>query len=153
MWQTITSTSVLMRLSRLAGTGNFGSSSLSPFLSIVLILPSQAVSFQIFLYAFFPDFPWSTLLTFPCYFKIHNLTYLWISTHYTTADSFVISSIFTTTPTLSRRTSVETLSTSLTQYIILIIQSCSTTRNLTSSATVSFHVSYQYSKTGLTQLW
>ena len=84
MWQTITSTSVLMRLSRLAGTGNFGSSSLSPFLSIVLILPSQAVSFQIFLYAFFPDFPWSTLLTFPCYFKIHNLTYLWISTHYMT---------------------------------------------------------------------
>ena len=47
----------------------------------------------------------------------------------------LISSIFAT-PTLSRRTSVDTLSTSLSPHIILVIR-CSTLRNLPSSATVS----------------
>ena len=65
-----------MPLSRLAGVGNFCFNSLSLFLSIVRILSSQAISFQILLYALFPRFPWSTLLPFPSYFKLHNLTYL-----------------------------------------------------------------------------
>ena len=58
----------------------------------------------------------------------------------------------TTTPTLSRRTSVVTLSTSHTPHMILIIRR-STPRNFASSATVSFHVSQQCNKTGLTQHW
>ena len=63
----------------------------------------------------------------------------------------IISSIFTT-PTLSWRTSVDTLSTSLIQHIILIMRRC-TPRNLTSSATVSYHVPHQDNKTGLTEHW
>ena len=53
---------------------------------------------------------------------------------------------------LPRRISLDTLSTSLTRHIILIMRR-STPRNLTSSAAVSFHVSQQYNKTGLTQHW
>ena len=72
-----------MLLSRLAEVGNFCFNSLSPFLSIVRILSSQAISFQILLYALFPQFPWSTLLPFPSYFNFHEFTYLGInvSTH------------------------------------------------------------------------
>ena len=136
----------------LAGVRNFCSNSPSPFLSIVHILSFQAISFQILLYALLSRFPCSTLLPFPSYFNFHNLTYLGIdvSMHdydHTTADSFELSSIFTT-PSLSRRTSVNTLSTSLTSHIILIIRH--TLLNLLSSATVSFHVSQHYKKTGLT---
>ena len=46
------------------------------FLSIVCILSSQWIFFQIFFYAFFLQFPWSTLLSFPSYLKLHNLMYL-----------------------------------------------------------------------------
>ena len=73
---TTATTSVLLPLSRLTGLGNFCFSLLSPFLSIVRILSSQATSFQILLYALFPRFLWSTLLPFPSYFKLHNFTYL-----------------------------------------------------------------------------
>ena len=75
-----------MPLSRLAWVRNFCSNSLLPFLSIVRILSSQAIPFQILLYALFPRFPWSTLLPFPSYFNFHHLTYLGIdvSTHYMT---------------------------------------------------------------------
>ena len=66
--------SVLMSLSRLAGVGNFSFNLLLPFLSIVRILSSQAILFQILLCALFPWFHWLTLLLFPSYFKIHNLT-------------------------------------------------------------------------------
>ena len=65
-------------------------------------------------YALFSRFPWSTLLPFPSYFKLHNLTYLGIdvSTDDVTLPPQMalnyISSLFTTTPTLSRRTSVDT---------------------------------------------
>ena len=65
-----------MPLSWLAGVGNFCFNMLSLFHSIVRILSSQAISFQIFLYALFPRFPWSTLLSFPWYFMLHDLTYL-----------------------------------------------------------------------------
>ena len=65
-----------MPLSRLAGVGNFCFNMLSPFHSIVRIISSQATSFQIFLYALFPRFPWSTLLSFPWYFMLHDLAYL-----------------------------------------------------------------------------
>ena len=59
-------------------------------------------------------------------------------------------SIFTTTPTLSKRTSVHILSTKITAHIILMIQ-CSTPRYLVPSATVSSNISQQCNKTGLTQ--
>ena len=65
-----------MPLSRLARVGNFCFNMLLPFQSIVRILSSQAISFQFFLYALFPQFPWLTLLSFPWYFKLHDLTYL-----------------------------------------------------------------------------
>ena len=71
-----TTTSVLMPLSRLAEVGNFCFNVLSPFHWIVRILPSQAISFQIFLYALFPRFPWSILLSFHWYFMLHDLMYL-----------------------------------------------------------------------------
>ena len=76
-------TSVLMPLSRLAGVSNFCLNSLLRFLLIESILSSQAILFQILLYAFFPPFPWSTLLPFPSYFNFHNRAYLGIdvSTH------------------------------------------------------------------------
>ena len=64
-----------MTLSRLTAVGNFCFNFLSPFLSIVHILSSQAISFQILLYTLLPRFPWS-ILPFPGYFKPHNLTYL-----------------------------------------------------------------------------
>ena len=70
-----TTTSVLMPLSRMTGVGNFWFNLLLPFLSIVRILSSQAISHQILLYAFFPQIPWSTFLPFPSYFNFHNLTY------------------------------------------------------------------------------
>ena len=78
-----TTTSVLMPLSRLARVGNFCSNLLLPFPSILHILSSQVILFQILLYALFPRFPWSTLLPFPSCFNFHNLTYLGtdVSTH------------------------------------------------------------------------
>ena len=45
-----------MPLSRLPGVSNFCSNWLSPFLSIVRILSSQAISFQILLYTLSHDF-------------------------------------------------------------------------------------------------
>ena len=69
-------TSILMPLSWLARVGNFCFNLLSPFLSIISILSSQAILFPILLYALFPQFPWSTLLPLPSYFKFHNLTCL-----------------------------------------------------------------------------
>ena len=65
-----------MLLSRLVRVGNSCFNMLSPFHSIVHILSSQAISFQIFLYALFPRFPWSILLSFLWYFMLHDLTYL-----------------------------------------------------------------------------
>ena len=131
------------------------SDSLFPFFSIVCIFSSQAIAFQILLYTLFPRFPWSTLLPFPRYFNFHNLAYLGtLSMHNMiilpeTALNFHFLNLCTNFH-LSRRTSVNTLSTSLTQNIILIIRR-STPRNLTSSKTVSLKVSQQYNKTGLTQ--
>ena len=72
-----------MLLSRLAGVSNFCSNLLWPFLLIVHILSSPAISFQILLFTLFPQFLWSTLLPFPSYFNFHNLLSLVIdvSTH------------------------------------------------------------------------
>ena len=92
-----------MPLSWLAQVFNFCFNLCLLFLSIVRFLSSQAISCQIFLYALFPRFSWSTVLIFHSYFKLHNLTYVGVD----------ISSVFTTTPTLSRRTA-HTLSTSIT---------------------------------------
>ena len=60
---TTTTTKTTTELSRLAWVRNFRFNSLSPILSIVRILSSQAISFQV-------------LLPFPRYFKLNNLTYL-----------------------------------------------------------------------------
>ena len=152
---TTTTTSVLMSLSWLAGVDTFCFNLVSPFFLIRCILSSQAILFQIFLYTFFPQFPWLTLC--PSYFKSHNLTYLGVdvSTDDMTIGRqlwIIISSIFTTTPTLSQRTSVDTLSTTLILHIILIIQ-CSAPSKLALYATVSSHVLQQYSKAGLAQHW
>ena len=64
-------------------SGDFCFNSLSPFLSFVRILSSQAISFQIPLHALFLRFLPSTLYPFPSYFNYHNLTYLGVdvSTH------------------------------------------------------------------------
>ena len=69
---------------------------------------------------------------------------------HTTTDGFELSSIFTTTPTLSRRTSVDTLSSSLTSHIILIMRNC-IPRNLASFAILSSCVLQQFNKTVLIQ--
>ena len=71
---TITIASLLMPLSWLVGIGNFCFNLFSSFLSIVCIFSSQSILFQIVLYAFFPQFPWSTVLPFPpfpSYLKLH----------------------------------------------------------------------------------
>ena len=139
-----------MPLSRPAGVCKFCFNLLSPFLSIVGILSSQTISLQVLLYAaLFSRFLWSTLLYFPSYFKLHSLMYLGVDI--STDDMIIIISlIFTTTATLSRRTSVDTLSTSLTPHNILILRR-SIPRSLASSATLSSHVPQQCSKTDLTQ--
>ena len=125
--------SVSMTLSQLAGVGN----SLPSFLSIVRILSSQAILFQILLYKLFPRFSWSTLLPLSCYFKLHNLTYLGIdvSTHDVTiipetALNYHFVDLHITHPT------------TLIPHIILIIR-YSTPLNLASPTTVSFYVSQQ----------
>ena len=116
-----------MPLSQLAVVSNFCSNSLPPFLLIIRILSSEAILLQILLYTLFTRFPWVTLHLFSSNFSLHNLMYLGIdvSTHDITippqmAFSYHISSIFTAMPTLSRRTSVDTLSTSLTLHILII---------------------------------
>ena len=104
---TTATTSVLLPLSRLTGLGNFCFSLLSPFLSIVRILSSQATSFQILLYALFPRFLWSTLLPFPSYFKLITSRIWELMSQRMTRPyqhrrlSLIMSSIFTRTSTLS----------------------------------------------------
>lgn len=108
---------VLIPLSHIAGASNFCSNFFLPFLSIERILSSEAILFQIHLHALFPQFPWSTLLYFPSCLNFHNLM-IWelmfprMTLSYHLRQLWIISSIFTTTPTLSRGTSVNTLSTS-----------------------------------------
>ena len=58
------------------GVGNCCFNLLLSFPSIGCILSSQAILFQILLYALFLQFPWLILLPFPRYFKLHNLKYL-----------------------------------------------------------------------------
>ena len=101
--------SVLMLLSRLAGAGNFYFNSFLPFLSVVSVLSCQAMSFQILFCELFPGFPWSTFFFSQLFqfFKLHNLTCLGInvSTHNMTIHRrqlWIISSVFTTTPILSK---------------------------------------------------
>ena len=145
---TTTTAFVLMPLSWLARVGNFCFNLLSPFLSIVRILSSQAIPFQILLYTLFPRFPGLALLPFPIYFKLHNLTYLGVdvSTNDMTIppqDGFELSYLWSSQQNppypKEHQTSVDTLWTSLTPLIILIIQR-STPRNLALSTTVGSHV-------------
>ena len=152
-----------MLLSRLARLGNFCSNLLSPFLSIVHILSSPVILFQILLYTLFSRFPWSTLPPFPSCLNFHILTYLkhWclhVWHDHTTADDFEISypqSSQQHPPSITKNISRRPINqhvACLTPHITLIIRR-SIPRNLASSETVSFHVFQQYNKTGLTQHW
>ena len=148
-----TTMSVLMSLFWLAGVGNF--CLLLLFLSVIHILSSSQIIpntslctlLMISLVNPFSFFPVSStsITSHICEMMSPNTTWpchhrqLWI----------IISSIFTTTLTLSQRTSIDTLSTSLTPHIILIIWH-STQCNLISPTTVRSHISQQYNKAGLT---
>ena len=66
----------IMPFSQPTWVNNFCFNLLLPFLSIVHILSSQAISVKLYLFALFLRFCWLILLPFPSYFKIHNLTYL-----------------------------------------------------------------------------
>lgn len=135
-----------MPLSRLAKVDKFCFDLLSSFQWTLHILSSQAIQFQIPLYALFSQFPWLTPLPFASCFKLHTLTYFGgdiLSNDMTILCRricIIISLIFKTTPTLSRGTSFGTLSTSNIPHIILIIQ-YPTSYNFASSRTVSSHVS------------
>ena len=147
-----------MPLSRLAGVGNFCFNFLSSFSQLYassLLRPNGSRSFftlsshdflgpPFFLFpvisSFITSYIWELMsqwMTWPYHHR-----QLWI----------IISLIFATIPTLSWRTSVDIVSTSLTPDIILIIQ-CSMPRKLALSATLSFYVSQQCNRTGLTQPW
>ena len=76
-------TFALMALSWLAGVSNFCSYSLLPFLSIICILSSQAISFQILFYALFI----STSITS----RIWELMSPRMTYDHTTADGFELS--------------------------------------------------------------
>ena len=147
--------SVLMSFSQPAGVSNFSpvsfchffrsyASSLKPYRSKSFFTHSSHdfLGWSFFLFPGISTFIISRVweLMSPCMTWSYHRRRLWI-----------ISSIFTTTPTLSWRTSVDTLSTSLTPHIVII--QCTTPCNLASSATVSPYVSQQYNKTGLTQQW
>ena len=144
-----------MPLFCLVGAGNFRFISLLPFFSIVGILSVQAISSQI-LYTFFPRFPWWAFI-FPV-ISTSVISHIWelMSSRMTWPYHrrwfwTIISSIITTISTLLQRTSVGTLSTSLTPHVLIIQRS--TPCNLALSRTIRFHVSQQYNKTGLTQDW
>ena len=122
------------------------SNSLLLFLSILCILSSPALSFQVLLYELFPQFRWSALLPFPSYFNFHNFTYLGIdvSMHdmtipLQTALNYYIHNLHNNTHPITKNIS-QALSTSLTPHIILIIVR-SISYNLASSATVCSHLS------------
>ena len=145
-----------MQLSQLAGVNSFCSNLLSLFLSIVRILFSEAILFQILLYALFPQFTWSTLLPFPSHFDFHNLTYLGVdvSTHdrtipRQTALNYYILNLHSNIHSITKNISQHPLNQSHPTFILIIRRS--TPSNLASSTTVSSHVSQQYNKTGLTQ--
>ena len=104
-YATTTTMSVLKPLSRLAGVGNFCFKLLSPFRSIVCILSSQAISFQIILYALFPQFPWSTSFLYPVIsssitsriWELMSRRMTW--PYHRRRFCIIVSLIFTTTPT------------------------------------------------------
>ena len=110
------------------------SNSLLLFLSILCILSSPALSFQVLLYELFPQFPWSALLPFPSYFNFHNMTI-----PLQTALNYYIHNLHNNTHPITKNIS-QALSTSLTPHIILIIVR-SISHNLALSATVCSHVS------------
>ena len=145
-----TTTSILIPLCWLAVLSNFSSNLLSQLPSFERILSSQARLVQILLYAFLLRFLGQLLFLLPVN-SVSITSHIWelISPRMTWPYHrkrlwIIISSAFTTTPTLSRRISVNTL----------IILSHPThnpdptkPRNHASSAAVSSLVSQQYDKT------
>ena len=148
-----------MSLFRLVGVSNFCSNSLSPFLSIVHILSSQAILFKFFFTHFSHDFLGWTFFLF-LVISTSTTSHFWelmsprMTWPYHGRQLWtIIPSIFTTTPTISRRALADTLSSSVTLHIHILITRRSTPRYLASFTTVSSHVSQQYNKSGLTQHW
>ena len=145
-----------MSLSWLARVSNFCSNALSPFLPIVRILSSRAILFQTLLYALFPRFPWSTLLSFPSYLNFHNLTYLGIdvTTHDMTippqtALNYQILNLHNNTHPITKNISRHCFNQSHPTH-----HPDHTTPHPTQPRLIcnsKFHISQQYSKTGLTE--
>ena len=137
---TITTTSVLMPLSWLAGIAIFGSfcQLCASFLLNGYFSRSFFMhSFCNFLGQLFFLFPVISSFIISCIWELMS----WQMTQpYKHTRLWIICWICTATPTLSWRTLVNTLSTSLTPSIILIMQH-HTPCNFTSSATVITHLS------------
>ena len=136
-----------MPLSRLAVVSNFSSNSLSPFLSIVRIICSQAISLQ----TFFTHFSHDLL-----YLNLHKLTYLGInvSTHDMTippqtALSDHILNLHNNTHPITKDISRHPINQSHPTHHPDHTRSAPC--NLASSATASSQVSQQYNKTSLIQ--
>ena len=132
-----------MLLSRPTEVSNCCSNSLSPFLLIVCIFSSQAISFQILLYLLFPWFSLATLLPFPSHFNFHNLTYL--GTDVSTHDMIIPPQTALNYHILNLHSNTQPITKNINQHPINY-----TPRNLASSTTVSSHFSQQYKETGLT---
>ena len=137
-----------MPLSQLAVVSNFCSNSLPPFLLIIRILSSEAILLQILLYTLFTRFPWVTLHLFPSNFSLHNLMYLGIdvSTHDITippqmAFSYHIINLHSNAYLITKDISWHPINQSHPTHLDHTM--LHSPRNLTSSETVSSHVSQQ----------
>ena len=118
---TKTITSILMPLSRLARINNFYSNSLFRSYASALLKPYRSRSFLTLSSHDFLD--WSFFLFPVISTSIISLIWELMSPRMTWPYHrrrlwITVSPIFTTTPTLSRRTSVDTLATRLTPHII-----------------------------------
>lgn len=150
---TTVTTSVLMPLSWLTGAGNFCFKFFWPFFSIAPMLFFQVTSFQIFLYALFSRFPWSNLLPFTSYSKLHKLHVLTddMTIPLQAALHYHILGIHNDTHPISKNISRDPIDQPH-PYIILIVWHPAP-HNFASSATVSSHVSQQCHKIDLTEHW
>ena len=129
---------------------------LLPFLLIIHILYSEAILLKILPYTLFPRFLWSTLLPFPSYFNLHNLTYLGIdvSTHDISiplqmALNYQIINFYSNTNPITKVINQHPINqyhpTHHSDHMKLQPMQPPTI------TTVSFHISQPYNKTGLTQ--
>ena len=98
-----------------------------PSFTIFWILLLQSKSCHIIFQTFFPQFAWTFIFPFPYNLQLHGSMYLWFLSpwmtwpHHCKQLSTKMSSILTTTPSLSLRTPLETLSNSFDPHVALII--------------------------------